>query len=52
MDIRSRIGIDLGGSKIELVALDAAGAARIRRRVDTPAGDYDAIVEEIGRAHV
>jgi fructokinase len=43
-----RIGIDLGGTKIELVALDASGRARIRRRVDTPASDYGAIVEAIG----
>ncbi len=28
-----RIGVDLGGSKIELVALDAAGNQRARRRV-------------------
>jgi fructokinase len=35
-----RFGIDLGGSKIEIAALDAAGAVRLRRRVDTPAGDY------------
>src|SRR5258707_12145407 len=48
MDTPSRIGIDLGGTKIELVALDASGRARIRRRVDTPAADYGAIVEAIG----
>jgi fructokinase len=35
-----RIGIDLGGTKIELIALDAAGRERLRRRVDTPQGDY------------
>ena len=28
-----RIGIDLGGTKVEVVALDAAGAVRLRRRV-------------------
>lgn len=31
-----RIGVDLGGSKIEVVALDATGRARLRRRVATP----------------
>jgi len=31
-----RIGVDLGGSKIEVVALDAAGRAVLRRRVATP----------------
>ena len=39
-----RIGVDLGGSKIEIVALDAAGNERVRRRVTTPQGDYRAIV--------
>ncbi len=34
-----RIGVDLGGTKIEIVALDAGGAVRLRRRVATP-GDY------------
>jgi fructokinase len=42
-----RIGIDLGGSKIEGVALDRAGATRLRRRVPTPAEDYGAIVGAI-----
>jgi fructokinase len=37
-----RIGIDLGGTKIEAIALGADGAVRFRRRVDTPRGDYDA----------
>jgi fructokinase len=36
-----RIGIDLGGTKIEAVALD--GSSEVARvRVDTPRGDYDA----------
>lgn len=42
-----RFGIDLGGSKIELVALDEADQARLRRRVPTPAGDYPATVAAI-----
>ena len=33
-----RIGIDLGGTKIEGVALDATGAELARRRIDTEAG--------------
>jgi fructokinase len=37
-----RIGIDLGGTKIEIAALDDAGVEAIRRRVATPAGDYGA----------
>ena len=43
-----RFGIDLGGTKIELAALDAAGEVRLRRRVATPAGDYAATVEGVG----
>jgi len=35
-----RIGIDLGGTKIEAAALDAAGAIMIRQRAPTPVGDY------------
>ncbi len=42
-----RIGVDLGGSKIEGVALDAQGRERARRRVATPRGDYGAIVEAV-----
>lgn len=37
-----RIGIDLGGTKIELVALDDAGTVRWRERIATPQGDYPA----------
>ena len=44
-----RVGIDLGGTKIEIVALAANGTELSRRRVPTPAGDYDAIVDTIGR---
>ena len=42
-----RLGIDLGGTKIELVALDAAGSIALRRRVATPAGDYDATLATV-----
>ena len=35
-----RIGIDLGGSKIELIALDSSGREAYRKRVATPQGDY------------
>ena len=37
-----RIGIDLGGTKIEGIALDELGVELARQRVDTPAGDYQA----------
>jgi fructokinase len=36
------IGIDLGGTKIELLLLDAEGRERWRERVATPQGDYPA----------
>lgn len=39
-----RIGVDLGGTKTEVVCLDAGGAQRLRRRRPTPRGDYDATV--------
>jgi fructokinase len=39
-----RIGIDLGGTKIEIVALDASGAELYRKRVPTPQGDHEATV--------
>lgn len=42
-----RIGIDLGGTKIEGIALDFEGNVLQRRRVDTPRDDYDAIVNAI-----
>jgi fructokinase len=35
-----RLGIDLGGSKIEIVALADDSAELLRRRVPTPRGDY------------
>lgn len=42
-----RIGIDLGGTKIEAVALDAAGIEQLRRRVPTPRDSYPGILEAI-----
>ncbi len=42
-----RIGIDLGGTKIEIAVLDEGGAERLRRRVDTPAGDYGATLAAV-----
>jgi predicted NBD/HSP70 family sugar kinase len=35
-----RLGIDLGGSKIEIIALDEGGKELLRRRVPTPQGNY------------
>jgi fructokinase len=42
-----RIGVDLGGTKIEAIALDFSGAVLARRRVATPAHDYDEIVRAV-----
>jgi fructokinase len=35
-----RIGVDLGGTKIEVIVLDEIGATLLRHRVPTPTGDY------------
>ncbi|MBF0624787.1 MAG: ROK family protein [Magnetococcales bacterium] len=39
-----RIGIDLGGTKIEIIALDRGGETRARERVPTPQGDYEGTI--------
>lgn len=36
-----RIGVDLGGTKIEAVVLDEDGEVALRRRVPTPGGGYE-----------
>jgi fructokinase len=42
-----KLGIDLGGSKIEIIALDNQGVELLRRRVATPQGDYFATLHAI-----
>src|SRR6266404_5832052 len=42
-----RIGIDLGGTKIEGIVLDDAGKERARLRVATPRGSYEATVRAV-----
>ena len=42
-----RIGIDLGGTKIEAVSLDPQGVERFRKRVLSPRGDYDGTIEAV-----
>lgn len=44
---RIRLGIDLGGTKIEALALTPDGQECFRRRVPTPQGDYDGTVRAI-----
>ncbi len=41
------IGIDVGGTKLEVAALNEEGRILFRERSATPAGDYDAIVRVI-----
>lgn len=43
-----RIGVDLGGTKIECLILDAAGRELTRQRASTPRGSYTAIVDAVG----
>jgi fructokinase len=47
MDRSLRIGLDLGGTKIEIIALDHAGRELLRRRVATPKHDYHATLDAI-----
>ncbi len=46
---RLRLGVDLGGSKIEIVALGDAGQQLLRRRIATPQGDYAATIGAVSR---
>lgn len=42
-----RAGIDLGGSKIEIIVLDRDGKVLLRERVVTPQGDYAATLSAV-----
>ena len=42
-----RIGIDLGGTKIEAIALDASGTTIARRRIASPAHAYGALLDAV-----
>lgn len=42
-----RIGIDLGGTKIEGIALSEAGEELFRQRIVTPQGDYQGTLQSI-----
>lgn len=42
-----RIGVDLGGTKIEVLALSSSGGELARLRVPTPANDYDGTVQTV-----
>jgi fructokinase len=45
----TRIGIDLGGTKIEIIALDEGGIERFRRRIATPREDYAATLAAVAK---
>ncbi|MBT7308795.1 MAG: ROK family protein [Gammaproteobacteria bacterium] len=45
--LSGRVGIDLGGTKIEAVMLDRTGAVRSRQRVATPRESYEATLQAI-----
>ncbi|MBY5921217.1 fructokinase [Ferrimonas balearica] len=42
-----RLGVDLGGTKIELIALNPQGQVRWQQRIPTPSGSYRATIEAI-----
>lgn len=42
-----RYGVDLGGTKIEIIALTASGEELARQRIAAPHGDYEATVRAI-----
>ena len=42
-----RIGVDLGGTKIEAIALAADGSIAVRRRIATPRHDYRGTLDAI-----
>lgn len=44
---RARFGIDLGGTKVEAIALAADGTELARERLTTPRGHYEATVDTI-----
>lgn len=44
-----KLGIDLGGTKIEILALDKSGKELLRKRIPTPRGSYRPIVEALGQ---
>ncbi len=43
----TRIGVDLGGTKIEAIALGSSGKQLLRKRISTPKGNYDGTVQAV-----
>jgi len=44
-----RIGVDIGGTKMEIAALDESGAELLRRRAPAPRGSYAEAIEAIAQ---
>ena len=44
-----RIGVDVGGTKIEAIAIDGAGRELARRRIASPSNAYRSVVEAVRR---
>ena len=42
-----KLGVDLGGTKTDIIALDQEGKTLLRRRLPTPSGDYPATLAMI-----
>jgi len=42
-----RIGVDIGGTKMEIAAIDESGAELLRRRAPAPGGSYDEAIRAI-----
>ena len=44
-----RVGIDLGGTKIEAICVNEEGVELVRRRIDTPRNDYEGTLRAVCR---
>src|SRR3989454_2873566 len=44
-----RIGVDVGGTKIEIAAIDESGAELLRRRAPAPRGGYAAAIDAVAK---
>ncbi|MEL7256193.1 MAG: ROK family protein, partial [Pseudomonadota bacterium] len=42
-----RLGIDWGGTKIEIIALGSDGRTLLRERIATPQDDYEACITAV-----
>ena len=47
MNSRWLVGIDLGGTKTEVILMDSTRETHFRARIDSPQGDYDATLSAI-----